>query len=315
MTRKQIHVMVGAIEDDQGRILVTRRPDHSHQGGLWEFPGGKLDTGETPQVGLARELREELGISVFSSRPLIQIHHDYGDRQVLLDVHRVDAYAGTPTGVEGQPLDWRHPEAMDPAKFPAADRPIINALRLPGLLLITGADPRAPRLLLGRLQRAIASGIQLVQLRAHELDDGDYGDLARRAFDLCEKAGVRLLLNRAPEAAMRLPRHGLHLSARVLWTVTSRPGRGRDLAGASCHNAEDLARAAALGLDYALLSPVKPTPTHAEAAPLGWEGFAALANPTPMPIYALGGLDPTDLGEAIAHGAQGVAAIRGLWPD
>ncbi len=97
--------------------------------------------------------------------------------------------------------------------------------------------------------------------------------------------------------------------------VDRRPLGPERLVGASCHDAIGLARAAALGLDYALLSPVEPTATHPDAAPLGWRRFAALVDRIPLPIYALGGLDPTDLNTAFRHGAQGVAAIRGLWPD
>ena len=125
-----VHVVAGAIADAQGRVLVSRRPEGVHQGGLWEFPGGKLEPGETPQRGLERELAEELGIQVLESRPLLQVHHDYGDRRVLLDVHRVTSFAGAPVGREGQPLAWRHLEDLDPRDFPAADGPIITALRL-----------------------------------------------------------------------------------------------------------------------------------------------------------------------------------------
>lgn len=307
--------MAGAVLDGAGRVLVTRRPDHVHQGGLWEFPGGKLEPEEAPEAGLARELMEELGITVYASRPLIRIHHDYGDRHILLDVRRVDAFGGSPQGLEGQPLDWLAPEDMDPAAFPAADRPIIAALRLPALLLITGSDPEDPDAFLGRLGRAIGGGVRLVQLRAHALGDAAYRDLALRAFDLCETASVRLLLNRDPDRVADLPRHGLHLNARQLAALDRRPGRSSDLVGASCHDAAELDRAARFGLDYALLSPVRPTATHPQARPLGWEGFAELADPASLPVYALGGLNRTDLGDAIRHGAQGIAAIRGLWPD
>lgn len=312
--RDQIHVMAAAIEDRQGRILVSRRPSQVHQGGLWEFPGGKLEPGETPEQGLTRELAEELGIRVFASRPLIRVHHDYGDRRILLDVRRVQAYAGEPRGLEGQPLDWLLPQTMDPAAFPAADRPIISALRLPELLLITGADPGDPRPFLARLERALGSGIRLVQLRAHGLDDASYRRLARGAFDRCEEAGARLLLNRDPDSLVGAPRHGLHLTAGRLRSLDRRPAGSQELTGASCHDAAELARAAALGLDYALLAPVKVTATHPGALALGWDGFAALADPAPLPIYALGGMDATDLTDAIHHGAQGIAAVRGLWP-
>ncbi|MBK1721709.1 thiamine monophosphate synthase [Thiocystis violacea] len=306
--------MVGAIADAEGRILVTKRPDHVHQGGLWEFPGGKLESGERPEQGLRRELAEELGIQVRASRPLIRVQHDYGDRQVLLDVHRVEDYCGVPAGCEGQPLDWLHPDAMEPSCFPAADRPIINALRLPAVLLITGDGADRPNAFIERLGCALADGVRLVQLRAHGLSDAKYSALAARAHALCESHQARLLLNRDPDSLGDVSRHGLHLTTGRLMGLEARPGRAGELVGASCHSARQLARACELGLDYAVLSPVKPTASHPEAAPLGWEGFASLVEPAGLPVYALGGLSPADLAAAFTHGAQGVAAIRGLWP-
>jgi 8-oxo-dGTP diphosphatase len=310
-----IHVMAGAIADASGRILVGKRPDHVHQGGLWEFPGGKLESGESPEAGLARELVEELGIQVRASRPLIRVHHDYGDRHVLLEVHRVDDYVGIPHGREGQPLDWLAPEDMDAAAFPAADRPIITALRLPTFMLITGEDPGRPDDFLARLERALESGARLVQLRAHQLSVNDYAHLAQASFDLCERKGASLLLNRDPTEVASVPRHGLHLNSRVLMGLSERPGRSNELVGASCHDQAQLARAAELGLDYALLSPIKPTASHPETSPLGWSTFAAWVDPAPLPVYALGGLTTDDLDDAFRHGAQGIAAIRGLWPQ
>lgn len=307
--------MAGAVSDADGRILVTKRPDHVHQGGLWEFPGGKLEPGESPQAGLVRELSEELGIQVQASRPLIRVHHDYGDRHVLLDVHRVDAYSGTPSGREGQPLDWLYPESMDPSCFPAADRPIINALRLPEAMLITGEDPADPEVFLRRLDRALAAGVRLVQLRAHVLSDTAFCALADRAYGLCERSGARLLLNRAPDTVGAARRHGLHLGSAMLMALSERPGRPGELVGASCHDAGELGRAAELGLDYALLSPVQRTSSHPDASPLGWDGFAALVDPVPLPVYALGGLTRADLEQSFSRGAQGIAAIRGLWPE
>jgi 8-oxo-dGTP diphosphatase len=311
---EQIHVAAGVVEDPQGRILVTRRPEAVHQGGLWEFPGGKLEPGETPVEGLARELREELGIRVLSSRPLIRVHHDYGDRRILLDVHRVTAFAGDPGGHEGQPMAWVHPDDMAPEIFPAADRPVISALRLPELYLITGEDPGVPDRFLDRLSRALSGGIRLVQLRAHALGNAEYADLAESAFRLCERHGARLLLNRAPSLVRDLPCHGLHLTASRLAELARRPLDGRRLVGASCHGADDLACAALLGLDYVLLSPVLATTSHPDARPLGWEGFARLVDAAALPVYALGGLGPPDLDQVFSTGGQGIAAIRGLWP-
>ena len=315
MAPSQIHVAAGAIEDDRGRVLVARRPDDAHQGGLWEFPGGKLDPGESHGACLERELWEELGIRVRSSRPLIRIHHDYGDRHILLDVHRVTSYSGEPVGREGQPLAWIAPDAMDPAAFPAADRPIITALRLPPLYLITGPDPTAPNAFLGRLAAALGRGVRLVQLRAHGLPATAYARLAETGFGLCEEAGARLILNADPDLVRTLPAHGLHLTGKHLWDTDRRPSNHGGYCGASCHDARDLRRAADLGLDYALLAPVQTTATHPGVKPLGWRRFAELVDHAALPVYALGGLGPADLETAIHHGAQGIAAIRGLWVD
>jgi 8-oxo-dGTP diphosphatase len=310
-----IHVAAGAIFDQSGRILVAKRPDAAHQGGLWEFPGGKLEPGEQPSDGLARELYEELGIRIRNWRQLIRVEHDYGDRRVLLDVHRIDAYSGVPSGREGQPLAWVAPDSMDPAHFPAADRPIITALRLPSLYLITGDDPADTEGFVGRVGRALDNGIRLLQLRAHGLSDEAYRRLARRLHPLCRAAGARLVLNRDLDVVRDLPCDGLHLGSALLRRLRERPSPASRLVGASCHGAEELRIAEDLGLDYAVLSPVEATLSHPGAPTLGWSGFADLVATARLPVYALGGLGPAMQRRCFAHGGQGIAAIRGLWPS
>lgn len=310
-----IHVVAGAIGDAGGRVLTTRRADGAHQGGLWEFPGGKLEPGEHPLDGLERELAEELDIRVEAARPLIRVRHAYTDRAVLLDVYRVERYAGTPLGREGQPLAWRVPAEMDPGLFPAADRPVIRALQLPDRLLITGLDPARPIAFLHRLEQALAGGVRLVQLRAPALGATAYAELARATFERCIRYGARLLLNADPALAAGLPCHGLHLTSGRLRSLAGRPVDDRFLVGASCHDADELALAAGWGLDFALLAPVKPTASHPSAPVLGWPRFAALVEQVNLPVYALGGLTGADLPAAWQAGAQGIAAIRGLWPQ
>ena len=123
-----LRVAVGVITNASGEVLVSRRHDHLHQGGLWEFPGGKIHAGETVQEALSRELAEELAITVLTSEHLLDIEHRYPDRHVHLEVWQVRAFAGQPAHQEGQPLAWVHPRSMDPATFPAANLPIIEAL-------------------------------------------------------------------------------------------------------------------------------------------------------------------------------------------
>ncbi|MFV0278909.1 MAG: 8-oxo-dGTP diphosphatase MutT [Parahaliea sp.] len=124
-----VHVAVGVILDADGNILLTQRAEDAHQGGLWEFPGGKVEPGESVQQALARELHEELGIVPTASEPLIEVRHDYGDKSVLLDVHRVPVFSGVPHGLEGQPLAWVSMAELADYPLPAANRVIVEALR------------------------------------------------------------------------------------------------------------------------------------------------------------------------------------------
>jgi len=123
-----VTVAVGIVQDRQGRVLVSRRAADAHQGGLWEFPGGKVEPGEAIEMALAREFREELGVEVLASEALMRIEHDYGDKQVCLDVRRVTQWQGEACGLEGQPLAWQLPEDLRDWAFPAANAPILNRL-------------------------------------------------------------------------------------------------------------------------------------------------------------------------------------------
>ena len=128
MSVKVVHVAVGVVINAQQQILIALRPEHAHQGGLWEFPGGKVERGESVQQALARELEEELGIQAVSFSPLTEIHHDYGDKQVHLDVWWVNQFEGIAEGREGQPLKWVSAEGLKNYSFPEANKPIIDAI-------------------------------------------------------------------------------------------------------------------------------------------------------------------------------------------
>ena len=163
-----VHVAVGVVFDSQGKVLISKRAEHLHQGGLWEFPGGKLEAGETVQQALARELQEELAIRITSLHPLIRIPYHYPDRHVLLDVWAVTSFTGTARGMEGQPVEWVEPSRLIDYTFPAANKPIVTAARLPDKYLISGAfydlaDFKR------RLERSLQQGLRLVQLRAKQL--------------------------------------------------------------------------------------------------------------------------------------------------
>ncbi|MEH6649351.1 MAG: Nudix family hydrolase [Motiliproteus sp.] len=318
-----VQVAAAAIYGPDGRLLISRRQDHLHQGGLLEFPGGKVDPGETVCQALVRELEEELGITAVAFEPLIRIRHDYPDKRVLLDVWKVTSFQGQPHGREGQALYWLTEDQLLPEQFPAANRPIITALTLPQHYLITGTAADTLQWF-ARLDRALSGGIELVQLRANRLDDDAYRALAIEVAERCRVAGARLLLNRDPWQVLDLSVDGLHLNRHQLERVASdrvlseqllawrSEGEGR-LLGGSCHNQAELLQAQQLGVDYMLISPVQSTGSHPNEPTLGWSGFAVLVENATMPAYALGGLKAADAELAIAQGGQGIAAIGAWW--
>lgn len=310
---KRVHVAAAAVSDARGRVLIAQRPAHVHQGGLWEFPGGKLEPGESARQALERELREELGIKVGSARPLIQVRHDYPDKAVLLDVWRVEDYAGIPVGREGQPLEWVAHSDLEKFAFPAANRPIIRALQLPDRYLITPEPGHDIPGFLAVLERAIERGISLVQLRAKQQTDAGYRQLATRVAAVCRSANVRLLLNCAPQLLHGLDVQGVHLTGYHLMQLQRRPLGSDCLVAASCHSREEVIHAVKLGLDFIVVSPVRETVSHPGTPAIGLGGLRALCESADMPVYALGGMQETDIEAVCECGAQGIAAIRGLW--
>lgn len=310
---ERVHVAAAAIFDSSGRILVSRRPAHVHQGGLWEFPGGKLEPGEPVEHALSRELYEELGIRVQSARPLIRIPHDYPDKSVLLDVWRVDVFSDTARGREGQEIEWVAVDSLADYRFPVANAPIIKAVSLPDRYLITPDPGPDHAVFLDALESALANGVSLVQLRAKQLSKQNFRALVPAVLDRCQRAGARLLLNTDAMLADGLGADGLHLTSARLRALTERPPGDGLLVAASCHTLQDVRHAGDLGLDFVVVSPVRQTTSHPDAVPLGFEGLRQLTEQSVLPVYALGGMRLSDLDAAFRQGAQGIAAISGLW--
>ena len=310
---KTVLVAAGVLRDDAGRVLLARRHADSHQGGLWEFPGGKCEPGESVRAALERELAEELGIEVVDCRPLIRASHDYGDRKVILDTWLVTRWKGVPEGREGQPLEWVAGGALGGYPMPAADRPILSALDLPGRYAITPPRILDEALFLRHLEATLQQGIRLLQYRVFEEDAQRWKRLAQEASRLCREAGARLLVNSTPEMARQIGADGVHLNRYRLMSLDSQAELEGLLVGASCHDEGELRQAQALGLDFAVLSPVLPTLSHPGAEALGWKRFSQLVEPVSLPVYALGGMRSGLEAAAWQHGAQGIAGIRGLW--
>ncbi len=314
IAKRRVHVAAAAIiSADKKQVLLARRPSGFDQGGLWEFPGGKLAPYETGLEGLKRELHEELGVEITRAQPLIRVHHEYPDKHILLDVWQVHDFAGEPFGREGQAVRWVPMEELSGYPFPAANLPILRAVMLPSEYLIT-AEEADEDAFMQRLTRALdEDGIRLVQLRAKTLDSEQYMARARQTLALCREYGARLLLNGEPALLDEIDADGIQLTSERLMQLDKRPIAAGKWLGASTHNAEQLAKAATLDCDLVTLSPLAPTPSHPDAILMGWHDFQQHVEHAGMPVFALGGMTRFHANRARAVGAQGIASIRDFW--
>ncbi|WP_290701641.1 Nudix family hydrolase [Amphritea sp.] len=303
-----IHVAAAAIFNESGELLLALRDKRQHQGGLWEFPGGKVEAGENVQDALARELNEELGIEIdlSATTSLIQVPYHYPDKSILLDVFRVNRFNGEAYGREGQPLKWISLADLNNYQFPAANKPIVNALLLPPMIAITPELPRDSYTEF--VHRALSKGAQAIMLRAKHLSELDQLKLYLQLSK--EFPSQFLIWNGSVESANDAGISTIHLSSARLMQLQHRDEfKGRWL-GASCHNEEQLRHAERACLDYITLSPVRHTLSHPDASPLGWDQFADWVSDCALPAYALGGVASEDLELSINAGGQGIAAIR-----
>lgn len=314
MSDAPVHVMVAVILNHREEVLVALRKPHSHQGGLWEFPGGKREPGEPRLQALHREINEETGLRLLASHPLCRIEHRYADKHVLLDVHLVSRHAGEPAGREGQRIEWRARQDLLAADFPVANKRIVQLLRLPETITIT-PEANGESEFLESMRKLITAGRELVQVRQPNLPPDRYREWFLKAMDLAAGSQTRLLFNNPPENFdLDSPNCGFHASSRVLADLKARPVPPEQLFSASCHSLEELRRAETIGADFALLSPVRATGKYHAPQLLGWNGFRRLADQVSLPVYALGGMRPDLARPARAHGAFGVAGISGFIP-
>jgi 8-oxo-dGTP diphosphatase len=306
--------VAGVITDARGRILLNRRTENRDMPGLWEFPGGKREQGETSEQALVRELREELGIEAEVGDWIMDVPQLYPDKHLRLEVRHIRSWKGSPRGREGQAITWVAPDKLSRYSMPPADLPVVAALRHPDRYLITpepdADEDAAHRDWYARLARALEAGVRRVQLRTPTSPARIA--LAEQAVAR-HRSGVQWLLNRDIELARRLG-VGVHLGGEQLLQLEARPLPADQLVAASCHDLAQLQAAQRLGCDFAVLGPVQATDSHPGSTPMGWDAFETLRAQVSLPLYALGGLHPDDFTQARRHGAQGIAAIRALWP-
>ena len=295
-----IEVAAAVLQRPDGAFLLAQRPQGKVYAGYWEFPGGKIEPGEPADKALARELHEELGIDIGPAYPWLTRVFTYPHGTVRLNFFRVQAWKGEPHPREDQAISWQQSAAPMAAPMLPANAPVLASLALPAEYGITSAAHYGIAEMLARIERRLQRGMKMLQVREPDLDESEKKAFTRQAIRLAHDYGCKVLVKSAFPGA-----DGIHFTATQLAVLKERP---EGLAAASCHTREELKRAMALELDFAVLGPVKD-----KSPALGWDRFRELAAFSSIPIYAIGGLTHADMEDAWRAGAHGLAMIRGAW--
>lgn len=316
-----IHVVAGLIRDvdDPQKIFLTRRKQGQHLENLWEFPGGKVEPGESRFQSLRRELLEETGIHVISAQPLQSVYHEYHDKSILLDVWEIKRYRGHVHGCEGQQSRWVDVSELDQLDFPAADMPVLKALKLPPELLVTPdmAEHHQSTYLEHFAWLMQKKAYPLVLFRSHHLDDDRYAEVAKELQQIGEPFQSEIIIHRPSLKSLQSSQFDKfsrrHLNSYLLQSLNENPFSENFKLSASCHDGAELTMARKLDCDFALLSTVRPTLSHPGRNAKGWFGFNRLARQSLLPLYALGGIQRRDFTTARFQGAIGVAGVSDFW--
>jgi 8-oxo-dGTP diphosphatase len=321
-----IDVAVAVFQQVDGSFLLASRPVGKPYAGYWEFPGGKIEAGESIRDALTRELREELNVVIDTATPWFSFDMHYAHANVRLHTWRVTAWHDADvrgmSGLEGQTFQWQSLNQLTVSPVLPGCVPIFRALSLPMTYIITNASEVGENAYIEQIRafwgknvsnRAPDNEFQyliphLVQVREKQMPAAALQQFARSLVAECKAHGVTVLINHGLQLAHDTNANGVHLTSTDLGKHSTRPNI--NWVGASVHSRQELERAAELGCDFAVLGAVNPTQSHPGQAPLGWEKFAAIIVNTPIPVFAIGGLTHADLSTAMAHGAHGIALQR-----
>ena len=312
LNRKILHVAVGVIiQHDQ--VLICWRDASLHQGNRYEFPGGKLELGESPFDALKRELKEELNIDVQHMIRAQQLYFSYPEKTVCLHIFKVTEFTGQPIGQQQQAVLWVHKNQLANYRFPDANAPILRMLKLPEQYVITQplAQSQSTAHWLDWHVKHVPFKSWLY-VREKTMSTEAYKDIIRSLS--CARADLHLVadfshIDKLSDQLDQLL--GVHLSQQRLMQL-DQPLKipPHLLSFAACHDQAAIAHANLLNVDAILVSPLHPTLSHPQQLGLGWKKWQALSEQSHVPVFALGGVAPADLKQVQKVGGFGVAGIR-----
>lgn len=306
-----VQVVAAIIRRGENEVLLGQRPAGAHLQGLWEFPGGKIETRETPADALQRELKEELGIDIVTSFPLMTVRHQYPEKQVELHIREVMGWEGQVTSMEKQQLQWVNIKQLAELEMPAADKPVIPALKLSRTYQVTpGLNDVAAYVEF--LCKAIKSHSSFIQLRPENLSSVDLEKLLGMIAGIKHRSETVIILHSGEgELRMNLANQvdGLHLTAKHLLELKKRPAKLDGFLLASCRNLAEVRQAEKIGVDMLCLAPVYSDVASADLKPLGEQGFADICEKAILPVYAMGGMKHEHMSKIRDLGGTGIAGI------
>lgn len=322
-------VAVAVFITADGRFLLSSRPDGKPYAGYWEFPGGKIEAGESVRDALVRELEEELNVVIDECTPWFSFNMVYPHATVRLRTWRVTAWHGAEQrgmhGMEGQSFCWQDLNDISVSPTLPGCLPIFRALSLPTTYTITNAGECGAEAYLQHLRASWGKNAansppdgvfvvpafvrqRLIQIREKSMPPATLRQFAAAVTALAHEHQAIVMVNGDVELAQAVGADGVHLTSAQLTSMTARPAL--TWVGGSAHSREDIVRAAELNCDFVVVGSVKPTASHPGQTPLGWAAFEQMVRDSPIPAFAIGGLLPSDLNQAIVHGAHGIAMQR-----
>ena len=306
---------VGILKDSDGKYLLGKRLNSQSWSGWWEFPGGKLESNESPSDALKREIFEELGVVVSNYRQWTKRKVVEKNKIITLYFFLITSWSGLVNGKEGQELQWVDLKTYKAKKVLPPNQIIHHALRndLPAIYAITNFQEMSSDNFFQALKRQVNDGLRLIQIREKTLVETELEALITSIKKILQDTNVRIIINSSISLAYKHQLDGVHLNSKQLHDLKYFP---KDLlVGVSCHSKKDLEIAEEKNADFAVLGSVKETLTHPNFRPIGWRKFNKLVDNSNIPIYSIGGMTKNDIPSSFDCGAIGISSQRAIWVD
>jgi len=306
-----VNVSVAVLINANHQVLLGQRPPPKSWEGWWEFPGGKIEKGETSVDALYREIYEEIGVKISQFKKWVTRKYSYGGNDITLHFFKVQKWEGEVTSKENQKLVWTY--LKNPNVFPIlpANLFVQKAFDLPKYYAITNLSETSKKVFFNQLQNKITNGLKMIQVREKNISFNEFKIFSKEVIKICKPKNVKVIINSDVNLAYEIKSDGVHLTSKDLISIKTKPKNL--IVSASCHTQEEINIAEKLNIHFVVLSAVNKTKSHPNTKPIGWNKFQTIANKTNIPIYALGGLSTEDYEVALENGAVGIASQRSIW--